>query len=101
MRKKKVFVSGCFDLLHSGHVRFFQDAARWGDVYVGIGADRTVAELKGRAPVNPQAERQYLLKSLKCVKDCWVKGRQTRTDLAEIFRRASGLGLGYPAHTIR
>ena len=33
--KKKVFVSGCYDLLHSGHVEFFQQASRYGDLYVG------------------------------------------------------------------
>ena len=33
---KKVFVSGCYDLLHSGHVEFFQQASRYGDLYVGI-----------------------------------------------------------------
>ena len=31
---KKVFVSGCYDLLHSGHVEFFQQASRYGDLYV-------------------------------------------------------------------
>ena len=35
---KKVFVSGCYDLLHSGHVEFFQQASRYGDLYVGIGS---------------------------------------------------------------
>ena len=51
MRRKKVFVSGCFDMLHSGHIRFLEKAAAYGDVYVAIGSDRTVADLKGRAPV--------------------------------------------------
>jgi cytidyltransferase-like protein len=89
MRKKKVFVSGCFDLLHSGHVRFLQDAAQWGDVYVGIGADRTVMGIKGRPPVNPQAERQYLLKSLKYVKDCWVNSGSGLMDFVAELKRLS------------
>lgn len=38
---KKVFVSGCYDLLHSGHVEFFQQASHYGDLYVGIGSDAT------------------------------------------------------------
>ena len=38
---KKVFVSGCYDLLHSGHVEFFRQAAQYGDLYVGIGSDNT------------------------------------------------------------
>jgi cytidyltransferase-like protein len=72
MRKKKVFVTGCFDMLHSGHVRFLQEAAGHGDVYVALGSDETVRELKGRAPVNTQSERQYMIESLKHVKSCLI-----------------------------
>ena len=43
--KKKVFVSGCYDLLHSGHVEFFQQASQYGDLYVGIGSDATYLAL--------------------------------------------------------
>lgn len=32
LMKKKVFVSGCYDLLHSGHVEFFQQASQYGDL---------------------------------------------------------------------
>jgi len=63
---KKVFVSGCFDLLHSGHVAFLQEAARLGDLYVCIGSDENVRQLKGRYPVNPQAERKFMLDALAC-----------------------------------
>ena len=45
---KKVFVSGCFDLLHSGHIAFLETAASYGDLYVCIGSDKTVYDLKGR-----------------------------------------------------
>lgn len=65
---KKVFVTGCFDLLHSGHVAFLKEAAQFGDLYVCIGNDENVKNLKGRYPVNHQAERMYLLESLACVK---------------------------------
>jgi cytidyltransferase-like protein len=68
MRTKKVFVSGCFDMLHSGHVRFLEEAASYGELYVGIGSDQTIKELKGRYPVNTQAERKYMLDALKHVK---------------------------------
>ncbi len=48
-----VFISGCFDMLHAGHVEFFQRAAALGDkLYVALGSDRTVYDLKGRPPVN-------------------------------------------------
>ena len=69
---KKVFVSGCYDMLHSGHVAFFEDAAQHGDLYVGIGSDKTINELKARKTINSDAERLYMVKSLKVVKDAWI-----------------------------
>ena len=60
---KKVIVSGCFDLLHSGHVEFFNQAAVYGDLYVAIGSDQTVLELKGKLPVNNELERLFMVKS--------------------------------------
>ena len=47
-RHKTVFVSGCYDMLHSGHVAFFEEAASYGDLYVGLGSDQTIWDLKGR-----------------------------------------------------
>ncbi|MDR2805801.1 MAG: adenylyltransferase/cytidyltransferase family protein [Dysgonamonadaceae bacterium] len=69
---KKVFVSGCYDMLHSGHVAFFEEAATYGDLYVGVGSDKTLYELKARWPVNNENERLYMVKALKSVKDAWV-----------------------------
>ena len=71
-QRKKVFVTGCFDLLHSGHVAFLAEAAQHGDLIVGIGSDENVKNLKGRYPVYTQQERQYLLQSLSCVSKCVV-----------------------------
>jgi cytidyltransferase-like protein len=64
---KKVFVSGCFDILHSGHIAFLQEASQFGDLYVGLGSDKTVSDLKGRMTVNSEEERLYMLKALSCV----------------------------------
>lgn len=63
----RVMVSGCFDLLHSGHVAFLKEAAATGSVTVCIGSDRTVMQLKGRPPVNDQRERAFMLEALHCV----------------------------------
>jgi cytidyltransferase-like protein len=70
--KKKVFVSGCYDMLHSGHVAFFEEAAQHGDLYVGIGSDNTIQQLKGRPTINTDKERLYMVKSIKHVKDAWI-----------------------------
>ncbi len=66
-KKKKVFVSGCFDMLHSGHIAFLQEAAQYGDLFIGLGSDKTLKEIKGREPVNSQDERHYMLSALACV----------------------------------
>lgn len=71
---KKVFVSGCYDLLHSGHVEFFQQASRYGDLYVGIGSDATYLEYKHRKPMFPQEERLFMVKNIKAVKDAYING---------------------------
>lgn len=72
MEPKKVFVSGCFDLLHSGHIAFFEEAAAYGDVYVGLGSDATISRLKKRNAVYNEHERLYITKSLRFVKDAWI-----------------------------
>lgn len=64
---RRVMVSGCFDLLHSGHVAFMEEASELGELHVCLGSDRTVLGLKGRPPVNSEAERQYLIQALTCV----------------------------------
>lgn len=69
---KKVFVSGCYDLLHSGHVEFFQQASQFGDLYVGIGSDATYLEYKHRKPMFPQEERLFMVKNIKGVKDAFI-----------------------------
>ena len=69
---KKVFVSGCYDLLHSGHVEFFQQASQFGDLYVGIGSDATYQEYKHRKPMFPQEERLFMVKNVKAVKDAYI-----------------------------
>jgi cytidyltransferase-like protein len=79
---KKVFVSGCFDLLHSGHIEFFQTAASYGDLYVAVGSDRTLYELKGRAPVNSEEERRFMIQSLGCVKQAFISRGSGMLDFA-------------------
>jgi cytidyltransferase-like protein len=82
-RRRKVFVTGCFDMLHSGHVAFLKEAAEFGDVYVGIGSDETVGTLKGRYPINNQDERQFMLEALRCVTRCTVNNGSGIMDFVE------------------
>lgn len=84
---KKVFVSGCYDMLHSGHVAFFEEAAQHGDLYVGIGSDKTIQELKARKTINTDAERLYMVKALKVVKDAWINSGSGILDFEEDIKR--------------
>lgn len=69
---KKVFVSGCYDLLHSGHVEFFRQASQYGDLYVGIGSDQTILGYKHHKTFYPEQERLFMVKSIKYVKDAYI-----------------------------
>lgn len=69
---KKVFVSGCYDLLHSGHVEFFRQAAEYGDLYVGIGSDETILHYKHHKTVYSEQERLFMVKSIRYVKDAYI-----------------------------
>jgi cytidyltransferase-like protein len=84
---KKVFVSGCYDLLHSGHVEFFQEAAKFGDLYVALGSDKTVFDLKGRVPVNHEQERLFMVKSVACVKDAFISKGSGMLDFLEELKQ--------------
>lgn len=61
--KKVVFTNGCFDILHIGHIRYLQEAARLGDVFViGLNSDESVRRLKGsERPINNEMERAEML----------------------------------------
>lgn len=83
-KRPKVFVSGCYDMLHSGHVAFFKEASRLGDLYVGIGSDATIKELKNRPTVYSEKERLYMVKSIKYVTDAFINTGSGLMDFVEI-----------------
>jgi cytidyltransferase-like protein len=62
-----VTVTGSFDNLRSKQVRFIEEAAKWGNVHVGLWSDETVQALEGSPPKFPEQERLYLLQSLRFV----------------------------------
>jgi cytidyltransferase-like protein len=67
-KRKKVIVTGCFDWFHSGHVRFFEEISQIGDLYVAVGSDKTIGELKGDGhPMFSQQERLFVCQSIRYV----------------------------------
>lgn len=72
MFKKKVMVSGCYDLLHAGHITFFKTAAKFGELHVFVGQDENVKMLKGKAPYFSQEERRYMVDAIKYVEKAYI-----------------------------
>lgn len=67
--KKIVFTNGCFDILHIGHIRYLQEAAKLGDILVlGLNSDASVSRLKGpERPINSEQDRAELLCALEFI----------------------------------
>jgi cytidyltransferase-like protein len=72
-KHKKVIVTGCYDWLHSGHVRFFEEVSAYGDLYVIVGHDANIRLLKGEGhPLLPQDQRRYMAEAIRYVKQALV-----------------------------
>ena len=67
--KRLVLTNGCFDLLHTGHVRYLEQARSLGDaLIVAINSDQSVRALKGpERPLNGEADRAEVLGALRSV----------------------------------
>ncbi len=88
---KRVIVTGCFDWLHSGHLRFFEEASQYGELNVVIGSDANVRLLKGAGhPLFTEAERRYVVGSFRAVTRCLVSTGSGWLD-AEPEMRALGV----------
>ncbi len=69
---KKVFVSGCFDCLHAGHIEFLKQAAEFGDLYVSVASDVTIKRLKELTPTYNEKERLFIINNIKSVKEAYI-----------------------------
>ena len=71
--RKKVLVTGCYDWMHTGHVRFFEEVSEYGDVYAVVGHDANISLLKGPGhPQFSQDERRYMVQAVRYVSQALV-----------------------------
>lgn len=67
LRPKLIFVNGCFDILHPGHIKMFEHARSLGTkLIVAIDSDEKVKQMKGDSrPVNSQDDRKFILEAIR------------------------------------
>ncbi len=85
----KVFVSGCYDILHAGHIKFFEDAKSLGDhLTVSFASDRVLFKHKKRKSSLPEDNKKTLLQSISVIDEVVVgKNSQTGLDFKDEFLR--------------
>ena len=67
---KKIFVSGCYDILHAGHVQFFNDCKALGDhLTVCFASDDVLWAHKNRRSSIPKDHKRAMIQALEMVDD--------------------------------
>lgn len=77
-----IFTNGCFDIIHRGHLELLRYCKEMGYVIVGLNSDNSVKTLKGEdRPIHAEADRRFLLESLKYVDEVIIFDSPTPYDL--------------------
>ena len=86
--KSVVFTNGCFDLLHSGHASYLEEARALGDILVvGLNSDASVKRLKGQnRPIVSQAQRMKLLAAMESVSYVIIFEEDTPLELIRLVQ---------------
>jgi len=86
--KKIVTCNGCFDILHSGHIKFLREAKQQGDILIVLlNSDQSVKKNKGpERPINSQNDRTEVLAALEAVDYITIFDEKTPIDLLEIIK---------------
>ena len=86
--KKIIFTNGCFDILHTGHVRYLEKTKSFGDILIlGLNSDNSVRKLKGeKRPINSQVDRAYILASLEVIDYVVIFDDDTPYDLINLIQ---------------
>ena len=77
-----VLVSGFFDIMHSGHIKFFSDAAKLGQLHVCVGTNANHRLLRGVDPTFSEEERLYMVQSISAVHDATLAAGGGSVDFA-------------------
>ncbi len=86
--KKIVFTNGCFDILHSAHIKILQFSKKQGDILVvGINSDESIKKLKGpERPINNIEERTNILSLFEFIDYIIIFNDNTPYNIIELLK---------------
>ena len=86
--KKIVFTNGCFDILHSGHIQYLEQAKALGDILViGLNSDDSVRRIKGAPrPIVSEMDRAFVVAALQCVDLVVIFEQDTPYELIRLLK---------------
>lgn len=86
--KRIVFTTGCFDILHRGHVEYLSQAASQGDILiVGLQSDDSVTRIKGEGrPIQNQETRSLMLASMLFVDAVVINDEDSPYNLIKLIK---------------
>jgi rfaE bifunctional protein nucleotidyltransferase chain/domain len=103
VNKCVVMTTGCYDILHAGHIRHLEKSRSLGTkLIVAMNSDKSVSELKGPTrPINPQEQRQIVLEALRCVDEVQVFDGPNALELIKTIKPdILTAGFGYTVESI-
>jgi rfaE bifunctional protein nucleotidyltransferase chain/domain len=87
LRSKLIFVNGCFDILHPGHIKMFEHARSLGTkLIVAIDSDEKVKQMKGDSrPINNQDDRKFILEAIRHIDEVIIFN--SKDELQELVKK--------------
>lgn len=84
-KRKIIFTSGSFDILHSGHLKLLNYCKKKGDILVvGLNTDENICSMKGiNRPVNNLKERLDCLREISIIDYIYLFDRDTHIELLQ------------------
>lgn len=103
VRRIVVMTTGCYDIIHAGHIRHLERSKALGTrLIVALNSDESVRRLKGPTrPINSQNRRKAVLEALRCVDEVRIFDEDDATDLMrEVKPLVITNGFGYSQENI-
>tara|TARA_B100001758_G_C18354820_1_gene582044 strand:+ start:583 stop:1005 length:423 start_codon:yes stop_codon:yes gene_type:complete len=95
MKQNAIIVSGYFNPVHKGHIEYFEQAKKHGDLLFVIVNSDTQRKLKGSKEFQDENERMLIISSLKMVDKAILAIDQDRTVRQTIQKIHQDFGVNY------